>query len=150
MTIKEKLKEILETEMVPGGLLADLKTVHIEGMKIFPNDDYPLAAIEYSPSSFKREGRKIIIERNFTIILHILDNNVAEAEALRDNLVFNEQVEPMAGIVATLLKNPGLQVGNELYKIALGDIDIQVGPDAANRTTAAAVIPVKLRTWKSL
>lgn len=147
MTIKEALKALQEPEMVPGGLLENLRTIQIEGMKIFPNADYPLESIEYAASTFKREGRKIIIERNFNLILHVIDTNVSAAEELRDNLVLNEQANPMSGIVAVMMNNPSLTVGSVLYDIALGDIEVQVGPDVSNRTTAAAMIPVRLRTW---
>lgn len=148
MTLKENLQSILESEIVPGGKLEELKAVHIEGMKLFPNDEYPLAAIIYEPCRFRREGRKIEIERNYSIILHVILNDIKASEELRDRLVLDENIEPMRGIIAVLLDHPCIQIGETVYDLIMGDIQVGTGIDEAKRTTAAAEIPITLKTWK--
>ena len=75
MIIQEVLQSLMESEMVTGGLLEELKYVHIGEMDLFPADKYPVAGIPGSGEIYFN-GNHVDVERNITIILQVIEGTI--------------------------------------------------------------------------
>lgn len=147
-TIPETLKTMLETEIAKGtgGRLNALKGVYTGNIELFPEDKYPLVNIVSMPSRYPYNGNHIELSREYSLVIHVIGSSLSASEALRDQLVFDEQSTPYNGIIPFFLANRGFKIGTVLYGITIGDTETVIGKDKMGRDSAAADIPITIGT----
>ncbi len=152
VTITQKLKEMFDAEIALGaaGRLGNLKGVYIGDIDLLPESDYPVLCIITDKSKHPFNGNHVELQRKFSLVIGVLNKSIPDAEALRDQLVFDEQSIPIAGVAPFLLLNQGFTIGTQRYLIGVGETETMVGPDKGGRTTAAAVIPISVLTMCEL
>jgi hypothetical protein len=148
MTIPERLKELLETEIANGaaGRLEDLVGVYIGKLDVLPQDKYPLVCIVTDPGKYSYNGNFVQIEHNYTLQVGVLNASLQEAEELRDQLIFDEQASPPTGLIPFLLDNNNFTCGSTSYELTVGETATGIAKDPGSRMTAAAEIPVTITT----
>ncbi|GEM_PF-1838641 len=148
VTIPQKLKEMFDAEIALGaaGRLSNLKGVYIGDIDLKPESDYPVLCIITDKGRYPFNGNHIELQRNYHLVIGVLDKSIQDAEALRDQLVFDEQSDPYAGVIPFLLNNRGFDISDIGYLINVGEAESMMGKDKGNRDTAAAVIPINVET----
>lgn len=150
MTVQEKLRELIEAEMVDDGLLPDVKSVHTGEIELLRHDEYPAVFIIQQPGIYRDDGNKTMIEKNFVIVVNVIRPTVEESESLRDRIVLDLEGSPR-GLMPFLRKARALlNIDSQKWGLTYSDINIGTGADGKGRQTAAAEVPVKMRTYMTI
>lgn len=146
MTVQDEIKSLMEAEMVEGGKLEGLKSVVIGDITLIPAANYPCAMIISEPGKMVYNGNHLLIEKNFVIVIHVIEDTIEKSEEIRDELIIRESNGSFFGMMPFLKTNMGIQAGDLRYALSFSDINTGTGPNSKGRDTAAAEIPVKLTT----
>jgi len=150
-TIQKRLKEILEAEMKPEGILPGSKTVFLGDYKLVSSSDYPYVAIDFQEGDVGGFPHKITFSLDYTLTVYCIGVDLEESAQIMEGLLWKDREgKKSEGILPVLITNTGIRAGDVPYRLETGKIKIIQGKDENSRFTTAAEIPVKVTTWKQM
>jgi len=144
-TITEALKELIEGGMGEAGYYPAVNGVRIgEPGDVVSGDKYPLIMIVEGEDAYHNNGNHITVQRNYNLVIHVIDSDVLGAEKARDLILLDEFSNPVKGLIPFFLVNNSVSIDSVEYDIEMLTTMAASGKDYKGRTTAAATLPLRL------
>jgi len=149
-TVQNAVKEIFENEAVPGGRLERLASIHLGEHRLLASQDYPAAFIVFENSTVSGNTGKVEFDMTFLVFLFATGATVDESTKIMGELLWCNENGSSNGIIPVIILNSGFSAGGFSYRMEPGKTKVLHGKDERQRATTAAIIPLRVRTWRQL